>query len=328
MRRRDSGLVTPPREPRAETDASPPTPHNQGSSVAVGVVETAGLNRRRPSMEAGSWRPPEASVRDLVMERLMASSRDGGELVHEALLWRGFLVTRGDGCSHLAPGFHPSDLELLSRILVADPHAHGPRLRAPAGDARRCAEQIMSIPEHRHGWIALRVHRSWARYRAMRWGHRVSVGPERSIHGGLDIGVALLVKALPLARVMTVSSCDGHGYGDRPAYVMFASCWDAAWFRAVFDAIGGDFEHCEWRSDRERLEIRPAEHRGTADMLDGIHAFALRLLDCQLVERIGAARARLLRALGAKPPTHFDGARPWSIDPSELLPASRRVTTH
>ena len=327
MRRRDTGLMTRPREPRSGTDASPPAQHNRESRVAAGVVETAGLNRRRVSVEAGSRRGPEASVRDLVMDRLMASARDGGELVHEALLWRGFLVTRGDGSSHLAPGFHRSDLEVLSRILVAEPHAQGPRLRAPAGNGQRCAEQIMSIPEHRHGWIALRVHRSWARYRAMRWGHRVSVGPERSVHGGLDIGVALLVKALPLARVMTVSSCDGHGRGDGPAYLMFASCWDAAWFRAVFDAIGGDFEHCQWRSDRERLEIRPAEHRGTAEMLDGIHSFALRLLDRDLVDRIGAARARLLRALGYEPPTDFDGPRPWSIDPSELFPASR-ITTH
>lgn len=256
----------------------------------------------------------------------MASARDGDELVHEALLRRGFIVTRGDGCSHLAPGFHPSDLELLSRILLAEPHARGPRLRAPAGNARRCATQIMSIPEHRHGWIALRVHRSWARYRAMRWGHHVSVGPDRNVHGGLDIGVALLVKALPLARVMTVSSCDGHGRGDGPAHVMFASCWDGAWFRAVFDAIGGDFEGCDWRSDHESLEIRPADHRDTANMLDGIHAFALRLLDRELIDRIGAARARLLRALGDEPPPPLVGPRPWSIDPSELLPPSRRVS--
>lgn len=251
------------------------------------------------------------------MERLMGSARDGDELVHEALLWRGFLVTRGDGCSHLAPGFHRADLEILSRILVAEPHPQGPRLWAPAGNARRCAAQIISIPEHRHGFIALRVHRSWARYKAMRWGHRVSVGPERSVHGGLDIGVALLVKALPLARVMTVSSCDGHGCAGTPAYVIFASRWDAAWFRAVFCAIGATFEGCDWSSDHEGLRIWPADHGGTAEMLDGIHAFALRLLDRELVDRIGTARARLLDALGDEPRAGFA----WSIDPSELLPA-------
>ncbi len=315
------GCLTALRETAARGRESPQPQCRRGPSL--GVAETADIDRRRAFAEAGSRRAPEASVRGIVMERLMDSARDGDELVHEALLWRGFLVTRGDGCSHLAPGFHRSDLELLSRILEAEPHAQGPRLRAPAGSARRCAEQIMSIPEHRHGWIALRVHRSWARYRAMRWGHRVSVGPERHVHGGLDIGVALLVKALPLARVMTVSSCDGHGRADRPAYVMFASCWDAAWFRAVFDAIGGDFEHCDWRLDREGLEIRPADHRGTAEMLDGIHAFALRLLNHELVDRIGAARAQLLRTLEGGPPKHLEGPRLWSIDPSALLPASR-----
>jgi hypothetical protein len=276
------------------------------------------VDRRQESVGAGSPRTREDSVRDLVLERLMDSTRHGDELVHEALLWRGFLVTRGDGCSHLAPGSHPADLAVLSHILIANANASGPRLAAPAGNARRCAEQIISIPEHRHRLMAVRWHQSWARYRAMRWGHRVSVGPDHNVHGGLDIGVALLVKALPLARVMTVGSCDGHGLRDRPAHVWFASCWDAAWFRAVFEALGGDFGVCAWRLDQECLEISPGDHGGAAEMLDGIHAFALRLLDRELVDRIGAARARLLDALGSDPPRRLDGPARWTIEPGAL----------
>lgn len=308
--------------PRAETPAqgcaSPPTQHDRERRVDIAEITDA--DRRQASVGAGSWRTREPSVRDLVLERLM-DTRHGDELVHEALLWRGFLVTRGDGCSHLAPGSHPADLEVLSHILMTNPHASGPRLCAPAGNARRCAEQIISIPEHRHRLMAVRWHQSWARYRAMRWGHRVSVGPDHNVHGGLDIGVALLVKALPLARVMTVCSCDGHGRRDRPALVWFASRWDAAWFRAVFEALGADFGACAWRLDQECLEISPGDHGGAAEMLDGIHTFALRLLDRELVDRLGAARARLLDALGSHPPRHIDGPARWTIDPGALLAA-------
>lgn len=40
---------------------------------------------------------------------------------------------------------------------------------------------------------------------------------QQSVNNALDLGVALLVKTLSLARVATALSCDGHG--DKPARI-------------------------------------------------------------------------------------------------------------
>ena len=82
------------------------------------------------------------------------------------------------------------------------------------------------------GWIP----NGWEQYCAMVWGAKLAVCPlAGGGHGALDTGVALLVKTLPLARVATASSCDGHALG--PAVIDFFYPWDAQWCRAIFETM-------------------------------------------------------------------------------------------
>jgi len=252
-------------------------------------------------------------TRDLTLDRLLGGGLAGAELLFEALLRRGFLVFRDDEGIWLGTGSHPLDLGVLSKILtVGRVWDHPTRLAsldvAPA-EVPAAVRSILLVPQHRM-WSSTGRRTTWARYRKMVWGHRVPVSGAASMrsytgYGGLDVGVALLVKALPLARVHSVISCDGHGTW--PAYVRLNTTWDRAWAEAVLERYAPVHQHSSW-SWPTHLELSVAPLGGYSDdavwaMLGDIQSTARRLMEAEVIDATGAARARTLERLGATEPS-------------------------
>lgn len=255
---------------------------------------------------------------------LLQSGLVGDELLLEALLRRGFLAYRDDQGVWLGTGSHLEDIDVLRRVdgVEVEPlSGHKERMarvQLPPTCVRAIdvAVAIVAIPENRSflgpdailfsgwGWG-----RTWVTYRSMAWGNKVATCPTRLIHerplgyNALDLGVALLVKALPLARVATDSySCDGHG--SLPATISFRFNWDAPWGKAVFDVLGVATLNSTWNWEGG---VRIAPHGGFDDaemlgMLNDIQHFARRLMHQRTIDMIGRARRRTLEAFGESPP--------------------------
>ena len=141
----------------------------------------------------------------------------------------------------------------------------------------------------------------------MTWGAKLAVCPTRDMRkseaqNALDLGVGLLIKAFPLARVATRASCDGHG--GKPAWISLSTVWDLLWAKAVFDALGTDTPNSAWDWTRD-LHIQPLGGWGDAEvlgMLNDIQHFARRLLHQRTIDTIGHARQRTMTEFGNLPP--------------------------
>lgn len=257
----------------------------------------------------------------LVHEWLLHSALKGDELLLEALLRRGFLAYLDDDGVWLGTGSHPADvdvLRLIEELEIEEVSEHPDRmaairLRHAAAD-KNAASVIVRLPEHGRGFSSYGPgccsDKTWEQYRQMVWGAKCPTCPAEVLDGNpvseaLDTGVALLVKTLPLARVATALSCDGHGY--RPAYVEFFYPWDLPWCEAVFDLLGlaTPCSRWSWIESRDvrsggKLEILPINGYGDDEllgMLNDIQRFARCLLDQRTIDRIGRARKKTLAAI-------------------------------
>jgi len=136
---------------------------------------------------------------------------------------------------------------------------------------------------------------------------------ESRAHDALDLGIALLVKALPLIRVATAYSCDGHGR--ERAWVGLLFPWDRPWFEAIFERVWVGPRVAHWRFGEAPHENSLfIESRSTYDdaavlaLLHEVQRFARGLLDMRLITAIGAARAATLAELGDAAPSLADFA--------------------
>lgn len=259
---------------------------------------------------------------------LQQSGLVGDELLLEGLLRRGFLAYRDDHGVWLGTGSHPADLDVLQLVdgLEVKPLSdHKDRmarvkLRSTGVLAMGVAVATVSLPENHFGghslWTGCGIPgflggEGWDSFRKMAWGAKLPTCPmqERScskVNNALDLGVALLVKAFPLARVATRICCDGHG--DRPAWISFHSDWNALWSKAVFDVLGDATPNSTWIWGTEvgsNLHVAPHGGFGDAEMLgmlNDIQHFARRLLNQNTIDKIGRARVRTLEAFGNYPP--------------------------
>lgn len=258
----------------------------------------------------------------LLLSELRNRKLDVDGTLLTALRFRGFLALVDDGGVWLATGSHADDLGILLTIggLVVRPVAGDPD-RAARVSIRRgnapldVAKHIIGLPEHhggrQHGGFTsvgpgLFLGTCWANYGAMEWGAKLAACPtERSWGAGaLDVGVALLVKTLPLARVATSLSCDGHGR--RPAWVALHYPWDLPWARIVFDTLGAPDPAVQWSWGNGAVMIQPRD--GFTDaavkrMLLDVQTRSQRLLDQGVIEAIGRARRQVLKELGEDAPT-------------------------
>ncbi len=272
---------------------------------------------------------------------LRQSGLQGDELLLEALLRRGFLAFREDQSVWLGTGSHINDLRVLHFIdgLKVEPVAGHPDRMALVTFESECikhediASSIIQITEnhfsedgvsYRLGEFtdtgpSVYMTQIWARYRSMSWGAKMAVCPmrekgrfndtngNRTANNALDLGVALLVKAFPLARVATSSSCDGHGADQ--AYISFYFAWDACWAKCVFDAL--EFKPASsnwiWQLGHDgTLSIEPAggyDDAAVKAMLDDIQLFARQLLNQSTINNIGFARTRTLEAFSSYKPS-------------------------
>jgi hypothetical protein len=261
----------------------------------------------------------------LFYKQLASSGLSGDALLCEALLRRGFLAFQDQEGVWLGSGSHPDDLIVLEMVV-------GLRVTRASGRAERVArvefavleveqlrvvECILSIPQN-WGFMGDPAYQrtfkgdSWLSYRNTVWGTKLSVCPSTYLrehdelgYDALDVGIALLVKAWPLARVSTAfcGSCDGHGQSQ--PYLKFATQWDDVWARAVFIAIGLETPGSRWfekGDDYIKTMDGGLDNESVLAMMEDIQRFARRLMHAETIEKIGMARAATLRVFGAKQP--------------------------
>lgn len=243
----------------------------------------------------------------------------GDALLLEALLRRGFLAYYDTDGVWLGTGSHVADiavLQLIGGLIVEPVQGHPDRAClvafAPVEESaqRNVALRIVGLPEHHVGddigsftstGPAPFLPRSWTRYCDMLWGAKLPVCPacsllEPKVDTALDTGVALLVKALPLARIATSLSCDGHG--TRGAHVSFHFPWDAAWFGAVFDWLPFKPGNSCWCIRDEALMISTKgryDDESVAGMLNDIQTWSRQLLDREVIQFVGTARENVIQ---------------------------------
>lgn len=258
----------------------------------------------------------------ITFERLKRMPLAGDELILEALLRRGYLASRDDESVWLAKGSHAADLEQLSEFVDVTKQVNHKlicaRLRVRrASECIEVAARIIGVPENKGRMTCLGlgpfIYPCWKQYRKARYGAKLAVGPSDSRFGALDTGIALLVKALPLAGVITRCSCDGHG--QEAPWVSLWTVWDDVWFAAILNQP----ELIQWRDDwflepdgradieGGRIVIRPKGDRyddeSLGKMLDRVQAFARRLLDLNLSRDLIDRRQQALSEVGEAPPT-------------------------
>jgi len=257
-------------------------------------------------------------------------------LILEALLRRGFLAYQDENSLWLGTGSHLDDIKILNLIhgiqvvpLIDRHQDKFAEIKILANiDYKNLALLILAIPENhinedmRMTSIGLngRISSNWASYVAMAWGAKMAVCPvshsyrrisyeeliKEPNENALDFGIALLVKAFPLARVATTLSCDGHG--NRPAYISFHFKWDPLWASAIFNTLFKKSIRSIWNFESNglsgELNIRPIDSFSDAsikEMLDDIQYFARKLMDPQNIIKIGVARKKTLEML-----SHYD----------------------
>ena len=258
----------------------------------------------------------------LLLSELRNRELDIDETLLTALRRRGFLALVDDGGIWLATGSHADDVEMLRTIdglvvrpVTGDP-ARAARVSIRGGHAPLdVARHIVGLPEHhvggQHGGFTSFgpgpfLGTCWANYRAMEWGAKLAACPtERDWGAGaLDVGVGLLVKTLPLARVATSLSCDGHGR--RPAWVALHYPWDLPWARAVFDTLGAPDPAVQWSWREQHIRVEPRDgftDAAVTRMLLDVQTRSQRLLDQGVIDAIGRARRQVVDEFGEDAPT-------------------------
>jgi len=275
-----------------------------------------------------SWDSYKQKIPLLYYKRLLASGISGEELLLETLLLRGFLVFKDSDGIWLGKGSHFDDVLLLRwirGIVLETIESSSTRMASIKFscnklDELKVIESILSIPQN-HGFMGGPAYpltykgHSWPSYRNTVWGTKLSVCPSTYLgdfrlgYDALDVGIALLVKAWPLARVSTAfcASCDGHGSG--PSYIGFASKWDEVWARQVFFSLAMPMSGSRWFEGNSK-EIKTANGSYDDDsvlaLMDDIQRFARRLMQTDVIEKIGSARLATLNKFGEKAPSIYD----------------------
>jgi hypothetical protein len=265
---------------------------------------------------------------DLTLQHLQTLDLDGDELVHEALLRRGYPVLHERGALWMPRGPHQGDLahlgEHLDVVAVVEHPRYRARIELGGRGAWEVAVGVLSIPSTymSRGGVFRPWHMPgseegrWRRYREQHHGHPAVVGCDGH-RGGLDLGVALVTKVLPIVGVSTSGSCDGHA--ERPMYLGFTTVWDGVWCRAVLDVLGIRMPAARvtWSEDGESVNFEPTggfTDESLVALLDDLQRLGRRLLDSDLGAAARRARSRVLASFKQLP-----GANQFGVTAREVL---------
>ncbi|OLS40814.1 hypothetical protein [Bacillus sp. MRMR6] len=172
------------------------------------------------------------------------------QLAH-ALKLRGFLISQMDDHIYFSRGNHEAELpeliEMFKTVNIAV-KVDGRKIYLLDGNLNKTdLDQLIwySVQQESgggNGW------RSWRYFITRDHGPKVNTFI-------LETGVALLVKALSAAGIVTVMSCDGHGQG-RP-FITLCGKQNAIWFGILFDEMKDTLKlNYEWVfKDVENLDI-------------------------------------------------------------------------
>jgi hypothetical protein len=242
------------------------------------------------------------------------------ELLGEALLLRGFHARMESGRLRVILD-HPSDRAALDGILDLAPDG---RVRAPRGAAAplpggdgapgadgdpwlAAARQVIAVergdvapdavPMPEDGW---RQFRSRGRWRPL---------PVVSTAGSLDLGVALLARALCLLDCKVTQGHDGRepgpgGEAGAEARIELASPWDAI-LAATLVAVGAGSTPSGWRWAYRTLHVPHAagrERGGLSRTLGELQHVARALLEHRRFGFLRRARVRAIAEQGPREP--------------------------
>ena len=278
---------------------------------------------------------PAKTPQDLIYDHFLNTTPlDEGGCLLDALLWRGFLAFRDEHGIWLGKGSHVADIKVLRLIeslevnVIDEDSTRAAAVRCLGSNQFDVAKQIIFLPQHQgssgFGLGGCNQKSGWVQYRSMRWGAKKAVCPAVKldsdyVYDALDIGVALLVKALPLIRVATALCCDGHMA--RSAHVSLYYPWDTIWAEMVLNAIGTQTPNSDWNwnaSDNSySLTISPRHKGAWLETYIDIQNVARQLLNQHLIDVIGQARERILNT--------FVGRETVSL--SEFRAAAKTVKT-
>jgi cell division GTPase FtsZ len=265
---------------------------------------------------------PKLFYRQLALSKLV-----NDDLLYEALLRRGFLVFRDAEGVWLGTGSHTDDLLILERLYCLTVTRVSNSEDRLAHIAFRCrhyqqlkaVDQILSIPQNigmmgGRAYLPYRKGHTWLSYRNTAWGTKLSVCPSTHLkhrhlgYDALDTGIALLVKAWPLARVSTAFSCDGHG--EHYCHLGFLTEWDFVWAESVFTAIAMETPGSRWFGPNHKIETINGKDDDDSILafMDDIQCFARKLMLSSNIDKIGRARSATLEVFGNKAPKIEDFA--------------------
>ncbi|PGY09110.1 hypothetical protein [Bacillus sp. AFS031507] len=162
------------------------------------------------------------------------------QLAH-VLSLRGFLITKMDDHIYFSRGNHEDELseleEMFKKVNIAV-RVDGRKIYLLDGDiTKKDLDQLIwySVQQEAGGGNAWR---SWGYFITRNHGPKVNTFI-------LETGVALFVKALSAAGIVTIMSCDGHGKG-RPC-ITFCGKQNAIWFCTLFNEIKDNLKlNYEW----------------------------------------------------------------------------------
>jgi hypothetical protein len=190
--------------------------------------------------------PHRADLYDRISTHIWNGFKNPIDRITEVLLWRGFLVEKRANDILLCTGSHDDDLVFLSEILpeprfhiqeILNDVNHRATISVPKKITNRDILHIVSLGQQPgHGMLGEPlVGVDWLAFQNCRFGASVAVR-------WLDIGIALMVKTLPLAGVFTTYSCDGFAHGDRNTLISLHGSYHFGWCKRVIEKVTCELE--------------------------------------------------------------------------------------